>query len=736
MANISDMKPQIATVPLDYPNEPVPGKIALLFNDNELRLYNQFSPYGYDEGAMFGSEQPYVWSKIGQRKQGYGRGVPVKSAAQDLVRVSKFIASGRGIVFLGTQFLLQGYQTYNETKIYNPVEVITAAASKMTMGILPRPQRHIDTSGGLLGALVSVLGFNSQNTKPPAGTMGYGALPIYNQSQGKGLLRAVTGTAGVARVKQTWTPAGKTGGGFLSAIGNYFKSELSQLVGGIFPPKKPEGKYRADEKTYDLMYDNNGNRLNYNSVEPTDVVLKRFTTYSPATDTPKPPTQKFISKLLFGSNAGGSADGKPNNLVYIRKANGLENYEDQYGVDTYNGTFKKSIIGDLYDLLLTQRRKSLSSTFTDQYEKSVVDIKDNLNRLLSSIKNEGYDVNFPEDYSQLISNPDSDVIGYDRIDKNAVYTKPLFVEYYNTANGLKEKYKFPEYGRVPTVTIKSSEGNWSNLGARTDGINRLSVLNNSKKTNLGSAFSNWTEWKPYEDDLIAFFFHDVVNDKYIPFRATVKGINESNNAMWDELTFIGRADRLYSYGGFTRNLSFSFQVVAGSIKELLPNWQRINYIASCVKPSNYTSDKSNNSYNRFMIPPMMMLTIGDLYKYQPIIITTVNVIVPENATWELLPESSNEDWSYLNGIFKLPNSKGKFAQFPMEAEISITCNLLEKERAIMGGNHYGHNPMNSTKEGDYIKIENVSPSPNRFSKGLRGGNAKEEIVLPPAPPGM
>ena len=73
-----------------------------------------------------------------------------------------------------------------------------------------------------------------------------------------------------------------------------------------------------------------------------------------------------------------------------------------------------------------------------------------------------------------------------------------------------------------------------------------------------------------DSDLIKFYFHDLVNNKYIPFRATVTGLNENLNADWTAIEYIGRADKLQSYKGFSRGLSFKFNVVANSIKELLP----------------------------------------------------------------------------------------------------------------------------------------------------------------------
>ena len=84
-----------------------------------------------------------------------------------------------------------------------------------------------------------------------------------------------------------------------------------------------------------------------------------------------------------------------------------------------------------------------------------------------------------------------------------------------------------------------------------------------------------------------FYFYDIYNQKYIPFRATVKGISERSVSTWDDFQYIGNADKVYNYKGFTRGLGFSFTVVAMSVKELLPMWQRINYLMGLTKPANY-----------------------------------------------------------------------------------------------------------------------------------------------------
>ena len=136
---------------------------------------------------------------------------------------------------------------------------------------------------------------------------------------------------------------------------------------------------------------------------------------------------------------------------------------------------------------------------------------------------------------------------------------------------------------VKMVSTDISTGNQNSLklptAYRYDAINTLNVLDNTKATN--STLSGWDTWDAFQDDSVACFFYDVVNDKYIPFRSAVKGLVENGNASWEELPFIGRADKVYSYGGFNRNASFTLKIVISSIKELGPTWQRINYTDNC-----------------------------------------------------------------------------------------------------------------------------------------------------------
>ena len=130
---------------------------------NSNNLYRKFSPYDYDGGNLFGSNQPYVYRYPGQSGINF---LEVGQRVDDLVRVTKFVASGRGLLFVGKQFLLQGFQPFDETNIYNPTEVIISAAANVSFGLLEQPKRHIDKSGGLLGGLAAMVGIGISRGEP------------------------------------------------------------------------------------------------------------------------------------------------------------------------------------------------------------------------------------------------------------------------------------------------------------------------------------------------------------------------------------------------------------------------------------------------------------------------------------------------------------------------------------------------------------------------------------------
>lgn len=831
--NTPDSRPSLVKVPINYPMEPAVGKISILFDANSNDLYHKFDANNYDDGNGFGFTQPYVYRYPTERQFGF---LDLGSGVDDVVRVTKFVASGRGLLFVGKQFLLQGFQAFDETNVYNPTEVILSATSNLTSGLLSSPKRHIDTSGGLLGGLAALVGVGISRGTPPPSTVAAGngqggstegslfggfsllggganreteVLPVQNYGEGTGLLRAKTANKAYSILAARWgTATGGGGGGVLGFIKGIAKSIIPQVFGA----DKQNYKQRADELAYDWMVkyynENTANNLaqgikqNGLSINFLGISLKNLGATKAATQMTNASVSLFKQKYYNKTEAGSFLYNKDEVFVQggedtsdiKKKYDGSSDKTDAEGVESQNNAYfdekswkpiaGQSPIDKAYDKYKTDGSEVTStqlvndSAYIKNYEGAgsefsvpfdntngraanvrapsqntklnktadadspASQINESLKRVINNIGNSGiYNTNITNQNTWLFSTGNPSKQGYDRL--HDIAKTPFNMK--NDPDSVESTYYNDNTRTVDSIINPNKNIGLAGNG-RPDKVNTIPIIGKDKKilVNLynsngtpiynsdgrthkqGSLLPGYTEWKPYDDDLIAFFFYDVVNSKYIPFRATVKGISEANNALWDELRFMGRADAIYSYTGFTRNLAFTFTVVVNSLLELWPVWKKINYLSSTVKPAGYTKKVQNDFItNKFMIPPMFMLTIGDLYKYQPIVITTVTMNVPESAIWETVPENSPVDWSYMSQMIKSSVPKDRIGQVPREVEISVACNVLEKERPQVGGNHFGHSPLvDSTIPGhpaNYNIVENTDylQSPDPFSTNLR-----------------
>ena len=708
--------------------------------------------------GILSNKQPFVYTFVDEGQKSFFKQLPasVKGMAEiakitpdtvkDVVRVSKFLISSWGVQFLITQAAIQRLAPFDETRVYNPLSPILATVQPMTLGIGNRPVRHIEGEGllglgkGLLGSITSAIGINLQSGfNTPSSTAGDRALPSENIGQGKGLIRGGDAGKGLAQIQMKWpVSVGTPGaGGFLSglkALGTAMANAAGQMFGITKIRQPSDTNVRADEGTY--LYMATSYKLPKQSWYP---ISKTSVVGGPPTAKSSPlskllklnpiqaiasvgfaavdkflglgggkvgqrriklipqPDGRFTEQIISSGFFGGTINNQPTGY----SIEDGDRYGDNVGPllpTDDDGDFSHSDVLVQYSYYI-QDGKNFPTKFSDGAKSD--ELNKQLKKVINKINsNPIYSVQ-SDRFSYLLpgGSDESTFVGYDSwTKKNKVVV------------GAAEEYRFGSAARLdslPKTIDISVKPNPNNLRMATsffsDGMNTLGVLGGDRKVTSANSstppyymdYWQYSGWRPYEDDLIAFYFYDVVNDKYIPFRATVKAISEGAAAYWDELRFIGRSDQVYSYNGFSRTLSFSFNIVINSVIELLPSWKKINYIASSVKPSNYTTGPHLNQFkfNRFIVPPMFMLTIGDLYKFQPIVITSVNVNIPEDAAWETLNEdNSKSGWNYMNGLITSPNVGKNYGQLPREAEISITCNLLEKERAIVGGSHFGHQP--------------------------------------------
>jgi len=141
------------------------------------------------------------------------------------------------------------------------------------------------------------------------------------------------------------------------------------------------------------------------------------------------------------------------------------------------------------------------------------------------------------------------------------------------------------------------------------------------------------------NDLCKFRIGVIDNDNpslktYIHFRAFLDEMSDSFNADWTAQKFAGRAENLYNYQGFDRKFSLGWTVTAQSKQELMPMYQKLNYLASVCAP-----DYSKDGYMR---GNLIELTVGGYLFNQVGIMTGINYTVPMESPWEIaINETSN-----------------------------------------------------------------------------------------------
>lgn len=134
------------------------------------------------------------------------------------------------------------------------------------------------------------------------------------------------------------------------------------------------------------------------------------------------------------------------------------------------------------------------------------------------------------------------------------------------------------------------------------------------------------------NDLVKFRIEAINNNDpgesvFIHFRALINSFSDAYNATWNVTKYLGRGEEFYTYGGFTRNISMGWTISAQSKEELIPMYQKLNYLASNLAP-----DYSENGYMR---GSMMRLTVGGYLYSQPGFINSLVYDIDEQTPWEI-----------------------------------------------------------------------------------------------------
>jgi hypothetical protein len=154
--------------------------------------------------------------------------------------------------------------------------------------------------------------------------------------------------------------------------------------------------------------------------------------------------------------------------------------------------------------------------------------------------------------------------------------------------------------------------------------------------------------------------------KYMHFRAFIDNISDSYDAEWNAISYMGRGEKFYKYGGFDRKMSLGFTVVAQSKNELNAMYDKLNFLASSLAPEYLDSLTSG-----YMCGNMAYITLGDYINDQPGIITSLTYDIPEESPWEI-----NRDTQFVSGSA----ASGTVRQLPHMIKVSLNFTPIHKFR--------------------------------------------------------
>ena len=195
--------------------------------------------------------------------------------------------------------------------------------------------------------------------------------------------------------------------------------------------------------------------------------------------------------------------------------------------------------------------------------------------------------------------------------------------------------------------------------------------------------------KPPED-FIKFRIRDAVNGRYIIFPALISGITDNSTNNTTSFSYIGRADKVYVYGDYSRSISFTVDIVAQREEDIPIIWEKINYAKGLTLPKyKQFFGKTGVTDNTRPVAPIVYLTLGDMFNDAPGFFNSVNLTIPENSTWEL--------------------KDGR--QMPHLCQLVFDFQYIRKENPTMTSMHYDN--ISKSFPFEEPQVDKALPTPGR-----------------------
>ena len=162
-----------------------------------------------------------------------------------------------------------------------------------------------------------------------------------------------------------------------------------------------------------------------------------------------------------------------------------------------------------------------------------------------------------------------------------------------------------------------------------DSLNSLEVIQGQKDELISETINK---------DIVKFFFEINNNNAqsdtqnwFLFFRAYLNNLTDNFQPDWQPYNYVGRAESFFRYSKFARTMQLSFTIYAHSREEMLPIYEKLNYLAGTTAPD-YSINKPGEG---LMKGNFINLTVGDYLESVPGIITSISLKPSFEAGWDL-----------------------------------------------------------------------------------------------------
>jgi len=514
-------------------------------------------------------------NSVSELVSGFVRGAPgitglMSRSINDKFRIGKFLLTNNGIAFLAKQFILQGLNPTLESKLYNPLSVLGIVGGSQLFDTI---KGAVDAGGANVADLARGLGPALATAFLPIGhpERHLGGLKYEDINPLKELSDDTDPGKSIARIPII-------GGTVLKEI-----NKIADRMGGLSRLAMQSNPAIIPETSIDLPFGLPSIKFGGPDLKTSLILMNPNKYLFPISSAPKSIHRGIPS-------FGGQID------LAEADANKAQN--------TPGGTFNKK------------------TNFVDAETKHGVLIKHSTLGYSNLKKDNAYGTNV------LVSAGENNEIrravaggNFVNIQADAVEVRlDKRIEGKKINDSAGSNSEFMVIQQLPDLGLFKGNIDSSNV----DKINMIPAIKGETNDDGTAKLPEIIKNNP---DFIKFMFKDVTNNKYLVFRAILDGVSDSITPNFSDNQYIGRPDKLYTYTGTDRSVSFNFKIYPKSKQELPVLMEKLNYLVGMCYPS-FTEGQR-------MKTPFMELTIGDMFRHTPGLLEGLTITVEDATTWEI-----------------------------------------------------------------------------------------------------